>query len=130
MRELGKISDHAYDRIGSDRLTDEERNQIESAVRLAWGRRDCTSLAVVCKDLGPNDHREAEDGSNGNLIIATVKSGAKYHHAGELVSVFLRRDTQPLKKGMLECSALAWMVPKRPTGEHARKQRRHLNRRW
>jgi len=98
-RELGKISDHAYDRIGSDRLTDEEKTQIETAVRLAWGRRDCTSLAVVCKDLGPDNYRYAEDGSNGNLIIATVKSG----------------------------------VPKRPTGEHARKQqrkqRRYLNRR-
>ena len=132
-RELGKISDHAYDRIGSDRLTDEEKTQIETAVRLAWGRRDCTSLAVVCKDLGPDNYRYAEDGSNGNLIIATVKSGGKYHHQGELVTVMLRSDRQPLKKGMLECSALAWMVPKRPTGEHARKQqrkqRRYLNRR-
>ena len=131
-RELGKISDHAYDRIGSDRLTDEEKTQIENAVRIAWGRRDCLSLTVVCKDLG-KEYREAEDGSNGNLIIATIKSGGKYHHDGELVTVMLRSDRQLVKKGMLECSHLAWMVPKRPTGEHARKQqrkqRRFLNRR-
>jgi hypothetical protein len=128
-RELGKISDHAYDRIGSDRLTDEEREQIENAVRIAWGRRDCGSLAVVCKDLG-DEYRVAPDGSNGNLIIATVKSNGVYHQDGELVTVMLRSDRQLVKKGMLECTHLAWMVPKRPTGEHARKQRRYLNRRW
>ena len=34
-RELGKVGEHAFDRIGSDRLTDEERTQIEDRVRLA-----------------------------------------------------------------------------------------------
>jgi|13_taG_2_1085334.scaffolds.fasta_scaffold07271_5 hypothetical protein len=130
-RELGAISKHAFDRM-EGRVSDEEKTQIENAVRIAWGRRDCLSLAVVCKDLG-KEYREAEDGSNGNLIIATVKSGGKYHHDGELVTVMLRSDRQLVKKGMLECSHLAWMVPKRPTGEHARKQqrkqRRFLNRR-
>ena len=125
-RELGKVGEHAFDRIGSDRLTDEERTQIEDRVRLAWGRRDCASLAVVCKDLG-DEYRYATDGSNGNLIIATVKTCKPYHPKGELVTVMLRSDHQPLKKGMLECNALAWMVPKRPVGPKARK---YLNRRY
>lgn len=125
----------SYALLGQEAIgttAEEERTQIENAVRIAWSRRDCLSLAVVCKDLG-DEYREADDGSNGNLIIATVKSGGKYHHDGELVTVMLRSDRQLVKKGMLECSSLAWMVPKRPTGPHAikqqRKQRRFLNRR-
>ena len=127
-RTLGAISPHAFTRM-EGRVTDAEKTQIEASVRLAWGRRPTsTSLAVVCKDLG-DEYRVAADGSNGNLIIATVKTGGKYHPMGELVTVMLRDDSQLVKKGMLECNDLAWMVPKRATGPKARKGRRYTNRR-
>lgn len=130
-RTLGAISPHAFDRMGG-RVTDEEKTQIESAVRLAWGRRPTsTSLAVVCKDLGENYRYAAgDDESNGNLIIATVKTCKPYHPMGELVTVMLRSDAQLVKKGMLECNDLAWMCPKRATGPKARKHRRYTNRRY
>ena len=115
-----KIAPHAWERMAG-RLTEKEQEIVESRTRLAWERRDTPSLAVVAHEL--NGDRECPDGSNGNLVIACVKQGT-------LASVFLRRDTQEIKAGRLECKSLAWMVPKRPTGPKARKHRRFTNRRY
>jgi len=115
-----EIAQHAWKRMAG-RLTESEMTIVESRTRLAWERRDTPSLAVVAHEL--NDHRECPDGSNGNLVIACVKQGT-------LASVFLRRDTQEIKAGRLECSSLAWMIPKRPTGPKARKHRQFTNRRY
>ena len=111
-----EVSPHAFTRL-NERLTQAERDLVLNRTTTAWERRDTPSLAVVCLDLGR--HETAPDGSNGNLVISTVKLGT-------LVTVMLRNDTQEVKAQRLECKSLAWMIPKRPTGPRARK---FLNRR-
>ena len=114
--KIMEVSPHAFTRLQT-RLTADEEQLVLERTRTAWDRRDTPSLAVVCLDLGR--HETADDGSNGNLVISTVKLGT-------LVTVMLRNDTQEVKAQRLECKSLAWMIHKRATGPKARK---YLNRR-
>lgn len=115
-----QVSKHAWRRMGQ-RLTQAEMTLVEERACVAWERRDTTSLAIVAHELtGQRATDNAGVTSNGNLVIAIVKQGT-------LTTVMLRRDTQEVKAGRLECKSLAWMIPKRPTGPKARK---YLNRRW
>mgnify|MGYP007077406772 CR=1 FL=1 len=115
-----EITHEARTRMAS-RLTEKEREIVEERIRVAWERRDTPSLAVVAHEFSEIQH--GPDGSNVNIVIGTVKGG-------QLVTVLLRRDTQVIKANRLEAKSLAWMIPKRPTGRHARKQRRVTNRRY